>query len=70
MSRATVHFTDRWRAAIKEAARANHNSVMMEEACKQGKASVDDLAKARKWKEAADAVLRAVGREYRHRHDH
>ncbi len=69
MSRDCVDFNDRWHAAIKEAARASYNILMVIKACNQRHASLDDLFEARKWKKAADAMLSSTGREYRLRRD-
>ncbi len=64
-----INFNGRWRAAIKEAARANYNSLMVKKACEEGEANLDDLVEARRWKETADAALSASGREYRRQKD-
>lgn len=69
ISRDCVDFKDRWHAAIKEAVRANHNSVMVNEAFERDEASLDDLIEAGRWKAAADAALSAIGQEYRRRRD-
>ena len=69
MSRDCVEIDDQWRAAIREAARATYNNLMVKKACNKGQASLDELVEARRWKETADAALRVAGTEYRRRLD-